>query len=312
MRCCLRVASGRMRTGRLPNIERIHERRRPVLFSLRFISNMPVFFMPFCFIVVIFLWVCSVGRADVTLVQQVESLDKTAGKFSPPVEITIFVTGDKMRMDFGEASSIIRRDKKLTYSIFHPDKMYMEMPHTGQVVPGKGPETGWKAGKPLKINKTGHQKKIGEFECQEVEVTQADGTMLETWVTMNSEAVIAMDTFRKWCTDEYGELVGGLGVGSGEGMESLGGFPIQTLLFDSEGRLTMKLVVKKLSCYPLKPELFDPPDGYQLNKFEIPSTSETPPADSGGAEPGPAAAPAEGEAGGGSPAGSDDGTAAPP
>ena len=141
------------------------------------------------------------AKADVTVVQSVQAV-QPGGGLEPAREMTIRLAGDKLRLDSGDISSIIRADKKMTYSILHADKVFVAVPHhagehamhathathAAEVLSGE-PE-------PLKVRPTGKSDKVNGFNCTEVEVEQSDGTLLDTWVTQDSEAVKALDSLK--------------------------------------------------------------------------------------------------------------------
>src|SRR5207302_966685 len=78
------------------------------------------FLLGFCFL--------SAIQADVTVVQSVQVVDP-GGALLPAQEMTLYLTVNKLRLDSGDVSSIIRADKRMTYSLLHADRAYIVIPH---------------------------------------------------------------------------------------------------------------------------------------------------------------------------------------
>lgn len=198
----------------------------------------------------------SVG-ADVTLTQSVQPVDP-AGAIQPAQEMTVYLTGDKLRLDSGDVSSIIRADRKMTYSILHADKIFIPMPHAGA---GGAAETG--DAEPVNARTTGKTAKINGFECAEVQVEQSDGTMLDEWITRDPQALAAIDALKPWQTGGFAPVLAGLGLQKRKTLPGMEGVPVRTVVMGPGRKPTVCVEVKRLSATPIRADLFEPPPGYK-------------------------------------------------
>lgn len=202
--------------------------------------------------------------ADVTVVQSIQAVDPK-GVLQPAQEMTLYLTGDKLRLDSGDISSIIRADKKMTYSILHADKVYVTMPH---LAVGPGMQAMADA-EPVKAKRTGKNEKINGFDCAEVEVEQSDGTTLDAWMTQDPKAAKAQDSLKAWQSGEYSAVLAGMGLRRGSttlpGME---GMAVRTIVLDDRRQPTVRVEIKQLSSAAIRAELFEPPPGYKETSMD--------------------------------------------
>jgi len=206
----------------------------------------------------------SLVKADVTVVQSIQAVDPK-GVLQPAQEMTLYLTGDKLRLDSGDISSIIRADKKMTYSILHADKVFVIMPHlAGGPVVQPMPEA-----EPVKAKRTGKNDRINGFDCVEVEIEQSDGTTLDAWMTQDPQAAKAQDSLKAWQSGEYAPLLAGVGLRQGTpplaGME---GMAVRTTVLDEHRQPTVRVEIKQLSSATIRAELFEPPPGYKETSME--------------------------------------------
>lgn len=220
-----------------------------------------------------------VAKADVTVVQSVQAVHPGGG-LEPAREMTIHLAGDKLRLDSGDISSIIRADKRMTYSILHVDKVFVAVPHHAggyarehaTEVPAGEPE-------PVKARPTGKSDKVNGFNCAEVEVEQSDGTLLDTWVTQDSEAVKALDSIKAWQMGEYAPVLAGMGLQQRKLLPGMEGMPVRTTVLGPGRKPTVRVDIKQVSNSPIPAGLFEPPPGYrevsmeEVNSVAAPETS---------------------------------------
>lgn len=215
------------------------------------------------------------AKADVTVVQSVQAVQPVGG-LEPAREMTVHLAGDKLRLDSGDISSIIRADKKMTYSILHADKVFVAVPHhAGEnakhatEIPAGEPE-------PVKARPTGKTDKINGFNCTEVEVEQSDGTLLDTWVTQDSEAVKALDSLKAWQTGEYAPVLAGMGLQQRKMLPGMEGMPVRTTVLGHDRKPTVRVEIKQVSNAPIPAGLFEPPPGYREMSMEEVNSVATP------------------------------------
>ena len=221
------------------------------------------------------------AKADVTVVQSVQAV-QPGGGLEPAREMTIRLAGDKLRLDSGDISSIIRADKRMTYSILHVDKVFVAVPHhAGEHTMHATHATEVPVGEPepLKVRPTGKSDKVNGFNCAEVEVEQSDGTLLDTWVTQDSEAVKALDSLKAWQTGEYAPVLAGMGLQQRKMLPGMEGMPVRTTVLGPGRKPTVRVDIKQVSNAPIRAGLFEPPPGYrevsmeEVNSVAAPETS---------------------------------------
>ncbi len=222
-----------------------------------------------------FLGFLSPVGADVMLTQSVQPIDPVGGP-QPAREMTIYLTGDKLRLDSGDISSIIRADQQMTYSILHADRVFVAMPHSNPAIrlsaPAEEPE-------PVRVSATGKTDKINGFHCTEIEVEQSDGTVLDEWLTRDSEAVKALDSLKAWQTGEYASVLAGMGIQSRKTLPGMEGMPIRTTVLGAGRKPTVRVEIKQVNNALIRAEHFEPPPGYrevsmdEINAVAAPETS---------------------------------------
>lgn len=128
-------------------------------------------------------------RADLTLVQEIE--DFTGGANGAKDQVTLYVSGSRLRLDKGQTlSSIILGDKKITYSILHETRQYVQMPHDlfkglGQAL-GAAAGAATQAAEEMKIEATDKQETISGHPCRLVRIRDSNGTLTDLWVTRDA------------------------------------------------------------------------------------------------------------------------------
>ena len=213
--------------------------------------------------------------ADVTVVQSIQPV-RPGGVLEEAREMTVYLAAGKLRLDSGDVSSIIRTDKKMTYSILHLDKMFVAMPH-GERSRALGMDTPLDDAEPLKAKPTGKSDRINGFNCVEVEVEQSDGTTLDAWLTRDSEAVKALESLKAWQSGEYAPVLAGMGLGHRKTLPGMEGMPVRTTVLGPDRKPTVRVEVMRLSNAAIRTELFEPPAGYREFSPEELNAITTPP-----------------------------------
>jgi uncharacterized protein DUF4412 len=201
---------------------------------------------------------CSIARADLTIIQQVQ---KEASPHEANLTMTMKVKDDKMRLDLNpQVSSIVDLKSGNMTSLIHPRKLAMTIP--GASIKSLQQTFMQEAMKNVGAAKkapqaTGRKETISGYPCEEYEITMSDMNV-RVWVTKdlpNSEKLIAelsslagADPFRGLVRDQQ-----------------LPGFPIRTVI---EGKIIGKTVVTvlELNESPIPSSDFDVPDGYRAMK----------------------------------------------
>ena len=208
-----------------------------------------------CFLLVLnFL---SAAQADVTVVQSVQAVDP-GGALQPAQEMTLYLTANKLRLDSGDVSSIIRADKRTTYSLLHSDKAFITLPHA--TFPTLKAQ---QDAEPVRTKRTGKTEKINGFNCAEVEVERSDGTTLDAWMTLDPSAIKAQDSLKAWQSGEYAALLNGMGLQQGAVLPGMEGMAIRTIVLDEQRKPTVRVELKQLSSATIRADLFEPPSGYK-------------------------------------------------
>ncbi len=215
-------------------------------------------------------FVAAAARADLTIVQSIQPMDPLSKEQPPAQKMVLTISGDKLRLDSGEVSSIIRRDTKKTISLVHAEHGYAVMPHLASA-----PRAASADEEPVNTIKTGKTDTINGFRCEEFHVEQANGTKLDAWITNDAEALKAMETVKVWQTGEYADLLSGMGF-KRQGIGGAPGLPIRTTVLDSKGLPTVTVEVKQVDNRPVKADIFEPPSDYR----EIPMDSTLAPGES--------------------------------
>jgi len=199
--------------------------------------------------------------ADVMVVQSIQPVH-ASGAPEAAREMTVYLAADKLRLDSGDVSSIIRTDLKMTYSILHSDRMFVSISHSPQNPP-LGMPTPLDAAEPMKATPTGKSDKINGFNCVEVEVEQSDGTTLDAWLTRDPEAVKALASLKVWQSGEYAPLLAGMGLQHRKTLPGMEGMPVRTTVLGPDRKPTVRVEIKRLSNAPIRADLFEAPAGYR-------------------------------------------------
>jgi hypothetical protein len=193
----------------------------------------------------------------VTLTQSVQPVDP-GGATQPAQEMTLYLTNNKLRLDSGDVSSIIRADRKITYSILHADKVFIPMPHAGG-----GSNSPSENVEPVNARATGKTAQINGFECAQVEVEQSDGTQIDEWITRDPKALAVIDALKPWQSGGFAPVLAGLGLQKRKTLPAMEGVPVRTLVLGPDRKPTVCVEVKRLSSVPIRADLFEPPPGYK-------------------------------------------------
>jgi len=115
---------------------------------------------------------------------------KVMGQAQPPRDSvkTEWVATEKMRMDDGDTSTIVRLDRRVVYMIHHPDKTYNEMPMDSGRMADMRKAMG--KGFSVKVTRTEETRKIGQWNCRKYLREMSMGKMpvkSEVWATEELE-----------------------------------------------------------------------------------------------------------------------------
>jgi hypothetical protein len=102
----------------------------------------------------------------------------------PRREVRIWIGGDKIRRDDGEASTILRLDQGKLYQLNHEEKTYIEIPLADlQKMAPSGAQM------KVQVTATNETKKIGQWNTRryKVEISSPDGLRLETTIWASTE-----------------------------------------------------------------------------------------------------------------------------
>ncbi|MBV9462752.1 MAG: DUF4412 domain-containing protein [Verrucomicrobiae bacterium] len=198
------------------------------------------------------LWMASPLHADLTLS---EKLQPAGG--AGPQRLGLEIAQGKVRFDSGEVSSIIRTDRKLTYSLLHAEHSYMTLPHDRPVAAA--------ADFPAadSVEKTGHIQTLQGLVCREVRIAQPDGTTLVAWVSLDPPARRAVEMLRQCRQDGLSGFIDGLGCLWPAEKGGAPGLALRCVLLDAAGKPTVQVDVDKLSFDSIPDEQFEPPPAYR-------------------------------------------------
>jgi hypothetical protein len=216
------------------------------------------------------------ARADVTITME-NKVKTSAGEQTTTV--TQYYTPTKMRSEFGEASvSIVDLDKGRMITLMPAAKLYVEQTFdevkklTGQM---KAPEPR------VTVEETDETEEINGYNCRKiiVRVETTHGNMVtkqvtEHWMTTDVKAVEAVHEFQKNMSEALKDLPqsrAGLEVRQKFADEGL--FPIKTVVHmqGPAGETVSTMTVTKIEEGDLDDELFEIPEGYTKQTFDVPS-----------------------------------------
>jgi hypothetical protein len=181
----------------------------------------------------------------------------------PDGEIRIWVAGDRLRRDDGDASStILRLDRNKLYLVNHQDRTYSELslPLDLQKLAAASQDL---LKTVVQVNPTNQTKKIRSWKARkvEVDVSNAAGLKLDAtlWVSTDVEAYAALNRM----VVSLAALQPG-GATLARQLEQIGGFPVvqeaEVELNGSRFKTREELVSVETRTAPA--ELYEPPAGY--------------------------------------------------
>ncbi|MCC7517985.1 MAG: DUF4412 domain-containing protein [Verrucomicrobiae bacterium] len=202
-----------------------------------------------------------VARADLTLVQEIE--DHTGDANGAKEQVTLYVSGPRLRLDKGQTmSSIILNDRKVTYSILHETRQYVQMSH--ELFKGLGQSLGMAANAAaqanalLRVEPTDQRETIGGRPCRLVRVRDASGALTELWVTRDAAELDAL-------LSEFKSLMDfGLPAVSGalDQHPELKGVPMRVTEYEGVN-VVRRSTIKSFDRTKITPGLFEIPAGYE-------------------------------------------------
>ncbi len=190
---------------------------------------------------------------DLTVTQVIE--ERNDEELLDKEVMTIFVKGNAVRIDQGQAlSSIIRNDRKLTYSIMHSPKKYVVLKHGKLDESDESHEAEDFEG--LEVESTGKTEEISGYATHQVLVKERNGDATELWI---SEGALDMNLFLK----EFKSFIQFGFVQSASLLEKhpeLKGVPIR--IIETQGKINRKGTITRLDTSILPDSLFEVPAGY--------------------------------------------------
>lgn len=218
------------------------------------------------------------ARADLTLVQEIE--DYTGGANGAKEQITLYVSGPRLRLDKGQAmSSIMLNDRKVTYSILHETRQYVQMSHElfqglGQAL-GAAADAAAQLSEGLRVEPTNQQETIGGYPCRLVRVRDATGALTELWVTRDAAELDAiLGEFKSLM--EFGLPAAGSML---ERHPELKGVPMRVTEY-AGASVARRSTVTRFDRAKVAPAVFEIPAGYEEIKapvLPVPGGTRAPP-----------------------------------
>ena len=217
------------------------------------------------------------ARADLTLVQEIE--DYTAGGNGAKEQVALYVSGPRLRVDKGQTmSSVILNDRKVTYSILHETRQYVQMPHElfkglGQLM-GQAANAAAQASEGLSVEATDKQETISGHPCRLVRIRDAGGALTELWVTRDASELDAL----------LGEFKSMMDLGlpaAGAALDKhpeLKGIPMRVTEYEGAS-VVRRSTVKNFDRSKIAPSVFEVPSGYEELKIPalpVPGAPRTP------------------------------------
>lgn len=205
------------------------------------------------------------ARADLTLVQEIE--DYTGDTQGAKEQITLYVSGPRLRLDKGQTiSSIMLNDRKMTYSILHETRQYVQMSH--ELFKGLGQALGTAANaaaqlsESLRIEPTDQQETMGGYPCRLVRVRDATGALTELWVTRDAAELDAiLGEFKSLM--EFGLPAAGAML---DKHPELKGVPMRVTEYEG-ARVARRSTVMRFDRAKIAPAVFEIPPGYEEIKM---------------------------------------------
>jgi len=208
------------------------------------------------------------GRADLTMVQEIENFDdKDSGHKE---QFVLQISGNRVRLDVGQMmSSIMLKEKKITYSILHESQQYTVLPHAQAGGTGVTPQggTSTKTMEKPTLEATGKKEKINGYACRQVLSKDKAGTVIEIWL---SEDAMDIKTFLKEFQN-FGESSISQMLADLEKHPELRGVPIRVVQYEGP-KMRMRSTVKRLDTGKVPDSAFEVPAGYA--EIKLPDMKE--------------------------------------
>lgn len=215
-------------------------------------------------------------RADLTISQLIEDFQTTPTV--PPEQLKIFLSGNRIRIDQGQKiSSIILKDKKVTYSILHETKEYVVLPHEADS--GAAPASPQAAATSpatatttagsstpdddYVVESTGKTEQIHGYTCKEVKIKEKDGSVSDLMI---SSQALDVNTF-------YKEFLGFMEFGMTgvnkqlEKHPELKGIPVRVTEYSKDQRKLRQSTINRIEASKIDETIFQVPAGYSQIKL---------------------------------------------
>jgi hypothetical protein len=196
-----------------------------------------------------------ISRADLSIVQQIEDFQLSP---STTEQIKIFASGNRMRIDQGQKlSSIILKEKKVTYSIMHESQQYVVLIHETASIPVTVDPID-----DYTIENTGKTEQVHGFACKQLRIKEKSGDVSELWL---SDKALDVNLF-------YREFVDFMELGLGPVTKQLDkhpelkGIPIRVTEFHNEKKLKESTLMH-IDTKKILDSLFEVPAGYSELKM---------------------------------------------
>jgi hypothetical protein len=205
-------------------------------------------------------------HADMTVVQEVSSTDPLTGPAAQ--EMTIMVSGGRMRIEHPQAGILTIPDQNKNIMIMHAQKMYMVMPSMESMMTMSGSDKAdASAFAPDRISwsRTGQKEKNAGYDAEQwIGKDSATGKpVVEVWAGGKRELINEyVDSLGKMGSGMLASFAAQLKSGAGEGPFKYG-YPLKTVTYNDLGSPGTVTLVKKLDSGPVDPKWFAPPPGYQ-------------------------------------------------
>ncbi len=212
-------------------------------------------------------------RADMTIVQEIEDLQNNTPEAKE--QITLYVSGPRLRIDKGQSmSSIILNDKKVTYSIMHETRQYIVLPHDRFKGLGADPGAAADTADNFTVEATDKREIISGQPCQLVRIKPPDGDTTEIWM---AREMLDPDSF-------LGEFKSLMEIGMASAPKTfdkhpeLKGVPMRVTEYQGITPIH-RSTIKSLKRDKLADSVFEIPAGYEEIKMPDPreQPKETPP-----------------------------------
>jgi hypothetical protein len=207
------------------------------------------------------------------------SFGQTPNGQIPELDKTIYVQGNKQKVDRGPVAEITDLDKDVVYIVDKRDRVYTEMPL--QVVIPSEPDD--EHGDPI-LKRTGEIRVIANQPCSEyrtVEGNKLERVMISACVSNNAPGAKEMSEFARSMATRLSGRNSKLSAKDGSAgllleKQSILSLRVPDLLRRNAFRMASfraETRVKQIQLQPLPPETFKPPKGYSKLRNRPPRTA---------------------------------------